>query len=68
MGIARGILDWVDDQMEKIGTNIDEVKHPYVKAFGFGVIEGVIDSSVVWMPVLLAACCIKNKQIEELKK
>lgn len=53
--LVRGILDWTEEQMEKIENNIDEVKHPYVKAFGIGAIEGAIDSLVVTGAIVTVA-------------
>lgn len=50
--IAKLILDWTEEKFDKIDTNS---KHPYAKAFGIGVIEGIIDVSVISFPFLLGS-------------
>ena len=63
--LVKGILNWTDKQMEEIENN-PEVKHPYVKAFGLGVIEGAIDGAVIMYPIVLAAGYYwKNKALKK---
>ena len=61
MGIARGIIKWVDKGME----NIEESKHPIAKAFGLGAAEGAIDGAIIAYPMLLVACIIAGKKLAE---
>lgn len=68
MSIARGILDWTQEKMDDICDNIDEVKHPYVKSFGLGVIEGLIDGAIMVYPILLATCYVAAKKLNDLQK
>lgn len=64
--LVKGILKWTDEQMEKIENNIDEVKHPYIKAFGIGAIEGAIDSLVV-TGTIVAVAGVVTKVISKKK-
>lgn len=52
-GLVRKVLDWTDDKFDEIDVTND--KHPYLKAFGCGAIEGLIDGAVVWFPIALGA-------------
>lgn len=61
MSISRGINNWCENKMEEILNNPNE-KHPYVKAFGIGVIEGVVDNAIVWYPIMTAAAYYWKKQ------
>ena len=49
--LVRGILNWSDDKFTEIENDIangtNEIKHPYLKAFGLGAIDGAIDGLVV---------------------
>ena len=49
--LVRNILDWTDNKFTEIENDIasgtNEIKHPYLKSFGLGAIEGAIDSLVV---------------------
>ena len=49
--LVKNILDWTEDKYDAIETDVvnktNEIKHPYLKSFGLGVIEGAIDSLVV---------------------
>lgn len=59
-GLASRILDWSNDKFDEIDVSKD--KHPYLKAFGCGAIEGFIDAAVVmYIPVLIAAYYWKHK-------
>ena len=51
--IVKRILDWTAKQTDKIDEN---TKHPFVKAFGLGAIEGAIDAVVFMYPILFGAC------------
>lgn len=64
--MVREALEWVDEKMDEIDVAND--KHPMLKAFGLGAIEGFIDGAVIAYPFLLIGCIIKNKQIKKLKK
>ena len=49
--LVKNILDWTEDKFTEIQNDIvnetNEIKHPYLKSFGLGAIEGAIDSLVV---------------------
>ena len=49
--LVRNILDWTEDKITEIDNDIangtNKIKHPYLKVFGLGAIEGAIDSLVV---------------------
>lgn len=64
MGIARGVIKWVDKSME----NIDESKHPYIKAFGVGMAEGSIDGAIIAYPILLVACIVAGNKLAKYEK
>lgn len=50
MGVTKAILDWVEKETNKID---ESTKHPYLKAFGLGAVEGVIDGAVFMYPILV---------------
>lgn len=59
-GLTKKLLDWKEDRFDEIDVIND--KHPYLKAFGCGAIEGCIDAAVVmYIPVLIAAYYWKHK-------
>ena len=49
--LVRNLLDWTDNKFTEIENDIasgtNEIKHPYLKSFGLGAIEGAIDGLVV---------------------
>ena len=49
--LVRNLLDWTDNKFTEIENDItngtNEIKHPYLKSFGLGAIDGAIDSLVV---------------------
>lgn len=49
--LVKNILDWTENKHTEIENDVvnktDEIKHPYLKSFGLGAIEGAIDSLVV---------------------
>ena len=49
--LVRNILDWTEDKITEIDNDIangtNEIKHPYLKSFGLGAIDGAIDGLVV---------------------
>ena len=49
--LVRNILDWTDNKFTEIQDDIasgtNEIKHPYLKSFGLGAIDGAIDGLVV---------------------
>lgn len=49
--LVRNILDWTDNKFTEIENDIangtNEIKHPLLKAFGLGAIDGAIDGLVV---------------------
>ena len=59
MGIARKVIEWVDNSME----NIEDSKHPIAKSFGVGFVEGAIDGAIVAYPILLVACLVAGKKL-----
>jgi hypothetical protein len=64
MSITKKILEWNDKRFESIDMEKD--KNPGLKAFSCGVVEGAIDSAVIWYPVLLASCYYwKNKALKK---
>lgn len=67
--MVKKVLDWTEEKMDGIMDDIDNGtdKHPYLKAFGLGAIEGFIDGAVIAYPFLLIACIMKNREIKKLK-
>lgn len=61
MGIARKVIGWVDKNM----GNIEDSKHPLAKAFGVGFVEGCIDGAIIAYPILMAACLMASKKLNE---
>ena len=61
MGIARKVIGWADKNME----NIEDSKHPYIKAFCMGAVEGLIDGAIIAYPILMAACIAAGKKLEQ---
>ena len=61
MSLSRSINNWCDKKMYEITSNPDD-KLMYVKAFGIGVIEGAVDSALVWYPIMTAAAYYWKKQ------
>ena len=61
MGIARKVIEWADNSVE----NLDKSKHPCLKAFGAGFVEGAIDGAILAYPILLVACVIAGKKLDE---
>ena len=49
--LVKNLLDWTDNKFTEIENDIangtNEIKHPYLKSFGLGAIDGAIDSLVV---------------------
>ncbi len=49
--LVKMVLDWTEDKITEIDNDIangtNEIKHPYLKSFGLGAIEGAIDGLVV---------------------
>lgn len=57
---VRGILAKVDDIFDNIDMEND--KHPLLKAFGCGAVEGYMDAAIVmYIPVLISAFYWKHK-------
>lgn len=63
--MVKKVLDWTDEKFEEI--DVDNDKHPMLKAFGLGAIQGFIDGAVIAYPILLIGCIVKNRQIKKLK-
>lgn len=53
MSIARKILNWTDEKSNEIDMMND--KHPYLKAFGLGGIEGFIDGCIIMYPIVVGS-------------
>lgn len=52
-GLVHTILDWNENKLGEI--DIENDKHPFLKSFINGAIEGAIDSMVIWFPFVLGA-------------
>ena len=50
--ITKGILDWTEEKFDEIDEN---TKHPLLKAFGLGAIEGAIDGAVLMYPIIVGS-------------
>lgn len=61
MSITRNILDWTEKKTDEIDMTD---KHPYLKAFGLGSIEGYIDGAIIAYPILLASSIILLRKIK----
>ena len=58
--IVKRLLDWNEEKIDEI--DVTEDKHPYLKAWGHGAIDGFVDAAVIWyIPVLIAAYYWKHK-------
>ena len=66
-GIARRMLNWTDRKFNEVCDNENE-KHPYIKAFALGGVEGLIDGAVIGFPILLVSCIVAGKQLKKLKE
>ena len=44
--MLKKILYWTDEKFEEVVDNPNE-KHPYIKSFGLGAVEGVLDGLVI---------------------
>lgn len=64
-GITRKVLNWTDKKFDAIDEN---TKHPYLKAFGLGAVEGVIDGAVLMYPVLIGGLMLANHQLSKTIK
>lgn len=51
MSIVKELLNWTEEKFEEIDTDND--KHPYLKSFGLGAIEGFVDGAVIAYPILV---------------
>lgn len=63
--MTRELLNWTQKKFYEID---EETKHPNLKAFGIGVVEGFIDGAIISFPILLIGCGIKNNKIKKLTK
>lgn len=62
--ITRKILNWSEEKFEEI-QNDQYTKHPYLKSFGLGMLDGAIDSAVVIGSVVIAGCIVERcKQLK----
>ena len=65
MSMTRKILNWTERKNEEIDVIND--KHPYLKSFGLGCVEGFIDGVVVMYPILIGSLywkAYKNSKID----
>lgn len=53
MSIAEKILNWKEQKYNEIDVMND--KHPYLKAFGCGIIEGWIDGCIIMYPIVVGS-------------
>lgn len=62
--MVKKVLDWNEKKIDEIDVTKD--KHPYLKAWGHGAIEGFVDSAVIWyIPLLMTAYYWKRKAEEK---
>lgn len=52
MTLVKKLLDWNEEMRSEIDVTKD--KHPYLKAFGSGAIEGYVNSATLLFPIALA--------------
>ena len=62
--LARKILDWTQEKFDEIDYEKD--KHPSLKAFGCGAVEGIIDGMLMSLPIALFGMGIWKKVAEGL--
>lgn len=67
MGLTKRVLYWTDRKFDEVYENENE-KHPFIKAFALGGVEGLIDGAVIGFPILLVSCIAAGKQIKKLKE
>lgn len=63
--ITRKILNWSEEKFEEI-QNDQDAKHPYLKSFGLGILDGAIDSAVIIGSVVITGCIVE-KVVNSLK-
>lgn len=63
MGMVKKVLDWTEKKTEEV--DIENDKHPYLKAFGLGVIEGAIDGAVIMYPILVGTLFYVGYKLEK---
>lgn len=63
--MVRKVLDWTEKKFDEIDEN---TKHPYLKAFGLGAIEGAIDGAVIAYPFLVVSAFIVGHKLKKLEK
>lgn len=56
--MVRHILNWVDDKMEEVIKSDD--KHLNSKAFGLGMVEGLVDGLFVFGAVMYPIVVVRN--------
>lgn len=62
--ITKNILDWTEEKFDEI--DVVEDKHPFLKAFGLGAIQGAIDGAVfMYIPVLIGCYIWKHKALKK---
>lgn len=64
--MVREALEWVDEKMDEI--DMDNDKHPMLKAFGLGAIEGFIDGAVIAYPFLVIGIWMSARKIQKIKR
>lgn len=63
MSMIKEVLEWTEEKSEEIDVEND--KHPYLKAFGLGVIEGFIDGAVIAYPFLVGTLFYVGYKLEK---
>ena len=63
--MVKKVLDWTEEKIEEI--DVDNDKHPYLKAFGLGAIQGFIDGAVLAYPFLVVGAFLSAREIKKLK-
>lgn len=63
--MVKEILDWTEEKLDEI--DVDNDKHPMLKAFGLGAIQGFIDGAVIAYPFLVVGIYLSASKIKKLK-
>ena len=60
--MVKKILNWTEVEFDNIDEN---TKHPYLKSFGLGAIEGFIDGAVLMYIPMLIGLIIAGRKINK---
>lgn len=53
MSITRNLLDWIDEKTDEV--DVDNDKRGIAKLVGLSVIESIIDTAVLMVPIVTVA-------------